>query len=117
MNLIPVRAVADGLALADGTRIGGSSLPEGRPAAQLGIRPEHLVPSGAEAGPGAIRVPMTVEVVEAIGPEAYVYGRAGGSVIVVRLSGKPAIEAPSRLVVTAPARHLHLFGDDGKRLG
>jgi hypothetical protein len=62
-------------------------------------------------------LPLTVEVIEAIGPESYVYGRAGGSVVVVRLAGKPAIEAPGRLPVTAPARHLHLFGEDGKRLG
>jgi sn-glycerol 3-phosphate transport system ATP-binding protein len=117
MNLLPVRAAAEGLALVDGTRIGGPRLPEGRSVAQLGIRPEHLTPAGPDSEPGSVLLPLTVEVIEAIGPESYVYGRAGGSVVVVRIAGKPAIEAPGRLLVTAAARHLHLFGEDGKRLG
>jgi hypothetical protein len=55
-------------------------------------------------------------VIEAIGAESFVYGRASGTTIIVRFAGTSPVEAPGRMMVAAPPERLHLFAPDGHRL-
>ena len=79
----------------------------------LGIRPEHLINCAPEEGD----FQATVEVVEALGSETYIYaGAEGGERIVVRAHGdKPAARGETIGVKMESGRE-HLFTDDGAAL-
>jgi multiple sugar transport system ATP-binding protein len=118
MNLFD-SAVIDG-----GVQLGGSVLPVGRDTLDgagstvtLGVRPEDVVLT--EDGSG---LPITVEVVEELGADSYIYGVAeGGDVnqpIIARVDGRRPPEKGSKVFLTAQADHVHLFhGETGERLG
>ncbi|MCD2099731.1 ABC transporter ATP-binding protein [Rhodococcus rhodochrous] len=81
----------------------------------LGIRPEHLEISNEGLA-------MEVDVVEELGSEAYVYGRAdvGGIVqqIVARSDWRNPPQKGDRLYLRFDPEHVHVFGtSDGKRIG
>jgi len=81
----------------------------------LGIRPEHLEISNEGLA-------MDVDVVEELGSEAYVYGRAdvGGIVqqIVARSDWRNPPQKGDRLYLRFDPEHVHVFGtSDGKRIG
>ncbi|WP_431855788.1 sn-glycerol-3-phosphate import ATP-binding protein UgpC [Azospirillum sp.] len=80
-------------------------------AVKLGVRPEHL--SVAEGG-----LPVTVELVEALGADTVVHGRlAGGQVLLARLPGLPSCREGDALTLVAPAEAWHLFdAETGKRV-
>ncbi|HET9903281.1 MAG TPA: sn-glycerol-3-phosphate import ATP-binding protein UgpC [Xanthobacteraceae bacterium] len=83
----------------------------------LGVRPEDLVlaPLGAR-GDGALALPLSVETVERVGPESFVYGRlARGGNIIVRIPGAAAPSTGEQVVAIAPRGKLHLFSADGRR--
>ncbi|MFC7737395.1 sn-glycerol-3-phosphate import ATP-binding protein UgpC [Roseomonas sp. GCM10028921] len=115
MNFIPA-ALDQGNAsarLADGTLV---PFPEGhRPGSAgqpitLGVRPEHLL-----AGEGEGAIPLAVELIEPLGSETVVHGRApGGLAVTARL---PGTFSGSVLPVRLPGTHLHVFdAETGRRL-
>ncbi|HET8614574.1 MAG TPA: sn-glycerol-3-phosphate ABC transporter ATP-binding protein UgpC [Actinomycetales bacterium] len=118
MNLFDA-AVTDG-----GVQLGGAVLPVSREtldgtgsSVTLGVRPEDL--SITEDGTG---LPITVEVVEELGADSYIYGvRDGGDVdkpIIARVDGRRPPEKGSKVFLTAQADHVHLFhSETGERLG
>ncbi|MFC6011483.1 ABC transporter ATP-binding protein [Nocardia lasii] len=79
----------------------------------LGIRPEHL-----EVGNGGLEI--EVDVVEELGSDAYVYGRAFSSVaqetIVARVDWRNPPSRGERLSFTVDPTHLYFFSPDGTRL-
>jgi len=93
----------------------------------LGIRPEHFeVADGVPAG--GIALDLTVEAVEHVGAETYVYGArrrkaddaglslaAAASDVIVRVPGEAAPEIGARIRAWAPRDRLHLFSADGRR--
>ncbi len=81
----------------------------------VGFRPEdaHV---GHAAGEGGLRLEAEVEAVEPVGAESFLYCRAAGQRIVVRVNGRTAQQPGDRLTVTTPASKLHWFGADGKRV-
>ncbi len=112
MNLLPATLLAGGgaaeiearvrLGFADGSRPGM----EGRKLV-VGIRPEHLLP-----GPG---IDLAIDLVEPLGSETLVHGRAAGAALVVKLPGPPP--ATERLSVRPDPAHLHVFdAETGRRL-
>jgi sn-glycerol 3-phosphate transport system ATP-binding protein len=108
MNLIPV---SDGR-LADGTAI--SVTPPAR-AVTLGFRPEDAgIAPGASAGVLALNA--TVDGVEPVGAESFLYCTAGGARIVARVAGRSSHEIGEKLTITAPAAKLHWFDQDGRRI-
>jgi sn-glycerol 3-phosphate transport system ATP-binding protein len=117
MNLLPVRRLDGGdVALADGIRI---VVPEGFPVpergALLGVRPEHLT----EDGDHGARFDVSVEAVEALGAESFIYGQIGGGQhsLILRASGKLRHPPGARLTVSAAPENLHLFDNEaGHRL-
>jgi len=78
---------------------------EGR-AVTLGVRPEDvtLAPPGAT---GALA--LTVEAVEALGPEVLLHARAGASVLVARLPPQPLPDRGATVHVTLRPDRLHFF--------
>ncbi|MBX6424528.1 MAG: sn-glycerol-3-phosphate import ATP-binding protein UgpC [Variibacter sp.] len=83
----------------------------------LGVRPEDLVlaPAGARSD-GGLALPLTVETVERVGPESFVYGRlARGGDVIVRIPGAAAPSFGEQAVAIAPRHKLHVFSADGSR--
>jgi sn-glycerol 3-phosphate transport system ATP-binding protein len=96
----------------------------------LGIRPEDLVLTG-DATAGGFAIDLTVEAIERVGPETFVYGarrRADGELglgatpgelppdeVIVRVPGQLAPAIGERITATAPREKLHLYSADGRR--
>ncbi|WP_066904413.1 ABC transporter ATP-binding protein [Millisia brevis] len=82
---------------------------------QLGIRPEHIEVGVADG------VPVDVDVVEELGAEAFVYGRAhlanGAHPIVARVDWRHPPEKGARVHIAVDMEHAFLFDPtDGTRL-
>ena len=111
MNLMKVKA-KDAVALIDGAAIG---IPED--GAIVGIRPEDLSLSKDGSTPaGGITLGLTVNAVERVGPETFVYGSVErGDDVIVRVPGQDAPGAGERVVAVARRDKLHRFSMDGSR--
>ncbi|WP_199091531.1 sn-glycerol-3-phosphate ABC transporter ATP-binding protein UgpC [Bosea sp. ASV33] len=112
MNLLPGRVAAPGRVAVgeEGHEVAceTASLAVGAPVT-LGIRPEHL--ALAEAG----GLKLTVELVERLGGESYLYGAAAGlPQITLRLDGQTPHERGATVDLAFPQAHLHLFDEAGK---
>jgi sn-glycerol 3-phosphate transport system ATP-binding protein len=95
-------------------RIGPAVPAEG---AILGIRPEDLDIAPAHARPeGAVALALTVDAVERVGPESFIYGtlERGGEAI-VRVPGQSAPAPGEKALAIATPEKLHLFTTDGSR--
>ncbi|QLY30933.1 ABC transporter ATP-binding protein [Nocardia huaxiensis] len=89
----------------------------------VGIRPEHFEITGGANGLSKepTGITMEVDVVEELGSDAYVYGRALGAnsqeSIVARADWRNPPAKGSRLVLTADTEHIYFFAPaDGRRL-
>jgi sn-glycerol 3-phosphate transport system ATP-binding protein len=83
----------------------------------VGVRPEDLdlAPAGTRPD-GRVALPLTVEAVERVGPESFVYGSlARGGDIIVRLPGATAPAPGEPAVAVADRKKLHVFSSDGRR--
>ena len=81
----------------------------------IGVRPEDLTFGGGN-GEGGVALPLTVDAVERIGAETYVYGHHGAvGEILVRLPGENAPAVGSAVTASAPRAKLHVFTGDGRR--
>jgi sn-glycerol 3-phosphate transport system ATP-binding protein len=98
----------------------------------LGIRPEDFVISNDAGATGAIALGLTVEAIEHVGAETFVYGsrqREEQAVaanpgelppgeVIVRVPGATGPAIGERIRAVAPRDKLHLFAADGrKRIG
>jgi sn-glycerol 3-phosphate transport system ATP-binding protein len=115
MNLMPLRDA------------GGFQAPGGD--GILGIRPEDIVISG-DTPTGGLALELTVEAVERVGAETYVYGirsQQGDAPtvsakpgelppgeVIVRIPGTSAPPIGQRIRAIAPREKLHLFSADGR---
>jgi sn-glycerol 3-phosphate transport system ATP-binding protein len=94
----------------------------------LGVRPEDFAISSGDI-PGGIALDLTVETIEHVGAETFVYGSrqkdgtgiaanpgelAAGEVI-VRVPGTAAPAIGHRFRAVAPRDKLHLFSADGRQ--
>jgi sn-glycerol 3-phosphate transport system ATP-binding protein len=116
MNLMPQGVASGGLQLpgADGI---------------LGVRPEDFIIS-ADAPNAGLALELTVEAIERVGAETYVYGirsQQGDAPtvstkpgelppgeVIVRIPGTEAPAIGQRIRATAPLEKLHLFSADGR---
>jgi sn-glycerol 3-phosphate transport system ATP-binding protein len=117
MNLIPLRE--------SGIKLNGAD------AGILGIRPEDFQVSGDAAPDGGFAVELTVEAIEKVGAETYIYGirsQAGDTPavsakpgelppgeILVRIPGQSGPAIGQRIKAAAPREKLHLFSADGRQ--
>jgi multiple sugar transport system ATP-binding protein len=86
----------------------------------VGIRPEHLDPTGADAG-----IAVEVDMVEELGADAYIYGRTidgsdspvSGHTIAARADWRNPPAKGDRMFLTAAPDHIYFFApQDGHRL-
>jgi sn-glycerol 3-phosphate transport system ATP-binding protein len=94
----------------------------------LGIRPEDLVISTDTVANGGITLDLTVEAIERVGPETFVYGTRQNEIqtvsinpgelppgeVIVRVPGTAAPSIGQRIRAIAPRDKLHLFSADGR---
>ncbi len=111
MNLLPLTPSADGYRLPDGSALPAGRLPRDK-AAKLGFRPEDVVIGGTDA----LDLDFDVVVVERVGAESFLHGRAGGAGIVVRVQGRATALPGDRIRIGVPGERLHVFGADGRRM-
>jgi sn-glycerol 3-phosphate transport system ATP-binding protein len=118
MNLMPLRS--DELR----SQLGGAAGEAGI----LGIRPEDFAIS-SEKSAGGIALDLTVEAIERVGAETFVYGarqqEAQGVAanpgelppgeVIVRIPGADAPAIGERIRAVAPREKLHLFSADGRQ--
>src|SRR3954451_18469918 len=117
MNLLDGR-LADGhvhtalgeLPLPDALRHAAETHGPADGAVTIGLRPEAFEdPETAPPAEGRVEVGVDVDLVESVGSDLYMYAKAGGDELVVRLppSSRPEAGRPARLRV--PLGALHLF--------
>jgi sn-glycerol 3-phosphate transport system ATP-binding protein len=120
MNLMPLRANEIRSQFEAGSRPAEAAI--------LGIRPEDFVIS-PEPLPGGIALDLTVEAIERVGPETFVYGTRQREVqgvaanpgelppgeVIVRIPGAAAPAIGVQMRVIAPRDKLHLFSANGRR--
>jgi sn-glycerol 3-phosphate transport system ATP-binding protein len=121
MNLMPLRS----------DEIGSQLAGDGRATAQagiLGIRPEDFLIS-SEALPGGVALDLTVEAIERVGAETFIYGARQRDAqriaanpgelppgeVIVRIPGAVAPAIGERIRAMAPREKLHLFSVDGRQ--
>jgi sn-glycerol 3-phosphate transport system ATP-binding protein len=123
MNLMPLHSDEIKSQLAGDGRTNGAAI--------LGIRPEDFVISN-DSIPGGVALGLTVEAIERVGAETFVYGtrqREEQGVaanpgelppgeVIVRIPGADAPAIGTRIRAIAISDKLHLFTADGrKRVG
>jgi sn-glycerol 3-phosphate transport system ATP-binding protein len=97
--------------------VGGAGQPDAPAGAKtLGFRPEDAV-IAASAGEGALTLTASVEGVEPVGAESFLYCSAEGQKLVVRVPGRSAANIGDRLTVGALREKLHWFDQAGRRIG
>jgi multiple sugar transport system ATP-binding protein len=77
----------------------------------LGFRPEHMALADG-AGPSAVRLPATVDVVEYLGHEELIHAQAEGTEIVALIASDQRLQAGQHVQLAIPAEKLHLFDPD-----
>ncbi|GGL70074.1 ABC transporter ATP-binding protein [Wenxinia marina] len=116
MNFLPVEAQGGALTL---TEHGGQTVPmppvgrrlEDGETATLGIRPEHFRKEG-EAN-----LEVTVEIVENLGGETYVYARQGASdILTIATGGVRGVRQGDRMTARFSPSDALLFTPDGMRI-
>src|SRR5467141_3689483 len=122
MNLMPLRADEIRSQFAGDSRAAASH------AGILGIRPEDFVIS-SDTIAGGIALGLTVEAIERVGAETFIYGTRELEVqgvaanpgelppgeVIVRIPGAIAPAIGERIRAIAPREKLHLFSADGRR--
>jgi multiple sugar transport system ATP-binding protein len=84
----------------------------------VGIRPENVVPPGRDARGDTHRLPLTVEIIEVLGDEVVIHGRAGENTLVFKQDPHRPAAVGSIIEVKIELEALHLFDAvDQRRLG
>jgi sn-glycerol 3-phosphate transport system ATP-binding protein len=121
MNLMPLRSDEIKAQFAGDSRAASQ-------AGILGVRPEDFVISSERAG-GGIALDLTVEAIERVGAETFIYGTRQAELqgvaanpgelppgeVIVRIPGAIAPAIGERIRAMAPREKLHLFSPDGRR--
>ncbi|KAB0677356.1 ABC transporter ATP-binding protein [Aureimonas leprariae] len=111
MNVLPARAVADGVEVA-GARLPAPAMPDAGDI-RLGIRPEHLH-AVADGEPG---LPFTVDFTEFLGGASWHYGQvAPGLPLVVQGEREPAPVPGTSFRVGCAHRDMRFFDHEGRRI-
>ena len=120
MNLMPLRADENRAQFAGDSRAASE-------AGILGIRPEDFVIS-SETIAGGIALDLTVEAIERVGAETFIYGTRQNEIqgvaanpgdlppgeVIVRIPGAVAPAIGEQIKAVAARRQLHLFSADGR---
>jgi multiple sugar transport system ATP-binding protein len=82
----------------------------------LGVRPEHLVERSRldPALPPDATIPVTVDIVETLGNELFVYLASGSVLLTARMPPEAKLERGQRIEVAAAPGKLHFFDPDSE---
>jgi len=84
----------------------------------LGIRPENVVPPGREARGETHRLQLTVEIIEVLGDEVVIHGKAGEDTLVFKQDPHRPAAVGSVVEVRVELDSLHVFdAENERRLG
>ncbi|CAA9555747.1 MAG: hypothetical protein AVDCRST_MAG33-1269 [uncultured Thermomicrobiales bacterium] len=75
----------------------------------LGIRPEHLVERNHFGGNPETVLPVTVDVIELLGNESFIYLNSGNAVLTARMSPEVKVERGQKIEVTAEPDRFYFF--------
>jgi multiple sugar transport system ATP-binding protein len=77
----------------------------------LGVRPEHLAERSRLAGdaPPDATIPVTVDIVETLGNELFVYLTSGGVTLTARMAPDLRLQTGQQIEVAAPPDKLYFF--------
>ncbi len=75
----------------------------------LGVRPEHLTERSRLNGHGEATIPVTVDVVELLGNEIFVYLTNRGTILTARMDPDIRLERGQQIEVAAEPERLHFF--------
>jgi multiple sugar transport system ATP-binding protein len=103
--------VSDQLALPAPDKIRAALDANGREAVTIGIRPEHILARTTDGPPPeGLSLEATVDVVELLGNEQFVYLDSDWKdQLVARVAPEPPLEAGQRVELILPADRLHFF--------
>ena len=117
MNFLNGEVTHDGVDLGPDGRI-ALPLPTGLGVGRrvtLGIRPEHMRISPGQEG---LRIAATVDLVERLGEMGFAHLRLpSGTVVIAEVRGDTGLGTGDLTEVALDRSRLHLFGEDGRRLG
>jgi multiple sugar transport system ATP-binding protein len=104
MNFVPV-TTSDSTAKASGFEV---KLPKSVPAgkATLGFRPETLTDRTSDQ---LASIDMSVDVVERLGSDQFLYGQVGSDSVTARVDPKMKVEPGDKVKLGLDTRSLHLF--------
>ena len=104
MNFVPV-TTSDSAAKASGFEV---KLPKSVPAgkATLGFRPETLTD---RTGDQLAAIDMSVDVVERLGSDQFLYGQVGGDQVTARVDPRMSVQPGDKVKLGLDTRSLHLF--------
>ncbi|TAL43384.1 MAG: sn-glycerol-3-phosphate ABC transporter ATP-binding protein UgpC [Salinibacterium sp.] len=117
MNLFDADVVEDGLKFGTAVaRVDRATLASAGPKVTIGVRPEDVIVSTNGEG-----LPVTVDVVEELGADGYLYGHSivddKRVDIVVRVDGRSHPLPGDRILITPQPDHIHVFDtESGLRL-
>jgi multiple sugar transport system ATP-binding protein len=110
MNFVPV-TVQGQTARASGFQLDLPTAP-GVGKGVLGMRPEDL---SEEIKDGAPQIDISVEVLEVLGSDQYLYGKAGGDDLVARVDPQFKVSVGDRVRLGVNMRRLHLFDTETEK--
>ena len=82
----------------------------------VGIRPERIFGPGKDSPPNAVKVEAAVELVETLGDELVVHGRAGESLLVFKLDPHHPPEVGAKIQVQFDLNAVHLFDSETEQV-
>ncbi len=80
----------------------------------IGFRPEHLE-IGDGQGPGAVRIPAKIEVVEYLGNEELIHAQSEGHEIVALVPSDRKVSVGQSVEFAIPVNKLHLFDPESEK--
>ena len=112
MNIIAGETIANGSkAVAGGHEFQLPAKLQPGSRVDIGFRPEHC--SFAATG-----IPATVDIIERLGETGYVHCRTeSGQTLLVEIKGDPKLANGAKIKISPDKGHLHVFGQDGQRIG
>jgi multiple sugar transport system ATP-binding protein len=80
----------------------------------IGFRPEHLELANGQ-GPGAVRIPAKIDVVEYLGNEELIHAQSEGHEVVALVPSDRKVAVGESVEFAIPVEKLHLFDPDSEK--
>ena len=75
----------------------------------MGVRPEHLVEASRLGAGGTSPIPVTIDIVEQLGNENFVYLLSGSTLLTARMAPDVRVQRGDRIDISVTPENLHFF--------